>query len=331
MGQIRPARRPLLASSRGLGLDEALARLVFLGTPAGAAAVLAALAAAGHDLVLVVSRPDRRRGRGGLVTASPVKAAATALGLEVTDRLDQVLEVEADLGVVVAFGRLIPAGILEHLPMVNLHFSLLPRWRGAAPVERAILAGDAETGVCLMALEEGLDTGPVYDRRRVAVGADETAGELAARLVDLGTEMLVEHLAGGVGSLGPASPQVGQPTYAAKLEPGEMQLDWSRPAVELARVVRLGRAWTTAGGRRLLVRRARVAAPAVTGAGQPGAAEPGAAGQGGGQPGALAGAVVTTGDGALELIEVQPEGRPPMDASAWLRGTRLGPDPVLGR
>ncbi|MEO7442120.1 MAG: methionyl-tRNA formyltransferase, partial [Acidimicrobiales bacterium] len=123
---------------------------------------LEALLSAGHEVALVVSNPDRRRGRGSALVPSPVKAAAVSAGLAVTDRVDDVLAVGAQLGVVVAFGRLIKPHVLDVVEMVNLHFSLLPRWRGAAPVERAILAGDAETGVCLMRLEAGLDTGPVH-------------------------------------------------------------------------------------------------------------------------------------------------------------------------
>ncbi len=146
-----------------------MARLAYLGTPEMAVPPLRALAVAGHDVALCVTRPDRRRGRGGRVTPSPVRAAATELGIRVTDDMDAVADVGADLAVVVAYGRIIPARLLEHLLMVNLHFSLLPRWRGAAPVERAILAGDTETGVCLMKVDEGLDTGPVYATRTIAL------------------------------------------------------------------------------------------------------------------------------------------------------------------
>ena len=131
---------------------------------------LEALLAAGHDVRLVVTQPDRKRGRGGALVPSPVKVAAQRHGLAVTDRVDDVLDAGVELGVVVAFGKLVKAHVLDAVPMVNLHFSLLPRWRGAAPVERAILAGDEETGVCLMALDPGLDTGPVHDCVRTAIG-----------------------------------------------------------------------------------------------------------------------------------------------------------------
>ena len=155
---------------------------------------------------------------------------------------------------VVAFGRLIKPHVLERLPMVNVHFSLLPRWRGAAPVERAILAGDAETGVCLMALEEGLDTGPVYACVRVPIGPEETADELRGRLVAAGTDPARRAPATG---LGDPAPQVGEPTYASKVDADELHIDWSRPADELHRLVRVGRAWTTFRGQRLRVLRAR--------------------------------------------------------------------------
>jgi len=237
-----------------------------------------------------------------------VKAAAQELGIAVTDRVDDVLDVGAELGVVVAFGKLVKPHVLDVLPMVNLHFSLLPRWRGAAPVERAILAGDVETGVDLMQLEEGLDTGPIYAEERVAIDPDESVDELRSRLVAVGTEMLVHHLSAG---LGEPRPQVGEPTYAAKLDPAEHELDWSRPAGELHRVVRLGRAWTTFRGKRLKVLAAR---PVPDG--------PGA--------GTVEGVVVGTGDGGLELVTVQPEGKGPQDAAAWRNGARPGPGERLG-
>ncbi|MEY2443834.1 MAG: methionyl-tRNA formyltransferase, partial [Ilumatobacteraceae bacterium] len=153
-------------------------RLVFLGTPDMAVPPLRALVAAGFDVVLVVTRPDKRRGRGSQLMASPVKAAAIELGLPVSHTVDDVVGSAAELGVVVAFGQLIKPHVLDAVPMVNLHFSLLPRWRGAAPVERALLAGDQQTGVCLMQLEAGLDTGPVFRCEAVPIGASTTGAEL---------------------------------------------------------------------------------------------------------------------------------------------------------
>lgn len=272
---------------------------------------LRALVDAGHEVALVVTRPDKRRGRHEPPRPSPVKAVALELGLPVSHRAEDVVGAGAELGVVVAFGRIIKADVLAHLPLVNAHFSLLPRWWGAAPVERAILAGDTTTGVCLMAIDEGLDTGPVYRCEEVAVGPDETAPELRARLATLAAGMLVDALAHG---LGPARPQEGPATYADKIEPVDLYLDWQRGATELHRVVRLGRAWTTWRGRRLLVLAAQVADPPA----------------GGGQPGRLVGDVVATGAGGLRLVTVQPEGRGPMTAADWLRGARPGTAERLG-
>lgn len=264
-------------------------------------------------MALVVTQPDKRRGRGGAMVASPVKAAAIELGLPVSHRVADVIDTGADLGVVVAFGKLIRPPVLAAVPMVNVHFSLLPRWRGAAPVERAILAGDAETGVCLMELEAGLDTGPVLGRRVVAIGADETADELRSRLAEEGTELLLSYLRASV-SAGVA--QVGEATYAAKIDPAERQLDWTEPAVQLHRRVRVGRAWTTLRGRRLGVVRTSLPADPV--------AVPAAVGPG--EILAGVGVVVGTGQGVLTLLEVQPEGRAAMAAGAWANGAR----PVAG-
>src|SRR5580704_18592186 len=155
-----------------------MARLAYLGTPQLAVPPLRALVDAGHDVVLCVTRPDRRRGRGGQTTPSPVKAAADERGIAVSHDMDDLAAARVELAVVVAFGRIIPARLLHELTMVNLHFSLLPRWRGAAPVERAILAGDEETGVCLMKVEEGLDSGPVYSRRTVPIDDEVTLDAL---------------------------------------------------------------------------------------------------------------------------------------------------------
>ena len=282
-------------------------RLAYLGTPEAAVPPLRALVDAGHEIAVVVSQADKKRGRGGALVPSPVKAAALELGLPVSARVLDVVDAGVELGVVVAFGRLIKPDVLERVPMINVHFSLLPRWRGAAPVERAILAGDTETGVDIMQLEEGLDTGPVYASQRVAIGPEETADELRARLVDIGTGMLVDILDG---PLPQPVPQEGDPTYAAKLEPSELRIDWSRTAEEIARVVRLGTAWTTFRGARLRILRARPA-PGVL------------------QPGAIDGLTVGTTHGVLELVEVQPEGKARQPASAWRNGARLQPDEQL--
>jgi methionyl-tRNA formyltransferase len=298
-------------------------RLVFFGTPDDAVPALDALHAADHELALVVTQPDRRRGRGTEPGPSPVKAAAAELGLPVltpersSEVVDEIAASGAELGVVVAFGQLLPEALLAALPggFVNVHFSLLPRWRGAAPVERAMLAGDAETGVCIMALEAGLDTGPVYARTTTPIGSHETAGELRARLVTLGTDLLVATLP-VVPTTSPR-PQVGEPTYAEKLTVEEFELDWEQSAIDLARVVRSGNprpgAWTMDHGSRLKIWRARPLSASVD--------EP---------PGTVFGHTrVATGEGALELVEVQPEGRRVMAANAWLAGRRA-PTKLLG-
>ena len=269
-------------------------RVAYLGTPALAVPPLQALVAAGIQVALVVSQPDRRRGRGSALVPSPVKQAALDLGLPVSDVVADVVDVGVELGVVVAFGRLISVPVLEAVPMVNLHFSLLPRWRGAAPVERAILAGDPCTGVDLMVVEEGLDTGGIYRRVVVPIAADDTLDELRGRLVQEGTTILVEELQRG---LGEPAPQVGEATYAAKIAPEELHLRWTEPAAALHRVVRLGGAWTTHEGKRLKVWRSLV-------------------------PPLGDGPLVAAGDGPVELVEVQPEGKGRMPASAWANGAR---------
>jgi methionyl-tRNA formyltransferase len=305
-----------------------VARLAFLGTPDMAVPPLRALAGAGHDIALCITRPDRKRGRGGALTPSPVKQAALELGLPVSHSMEDVAAAGVELAVVVAYGRIIPADLLERVPMVNLHFSLLPRWRGAAPVERAILAGDVETGVCLMKVEAGLDTGPVYARRVVAIGPDVDLTALRHELVAVGSDLLVDELAGGLAALPTPEPQHGEPTIAAKLSAEDLHLRWPDEALQLHRVVRLGKAWTTFRGKRLGVLKA---VPVGLGV------EPGVEPVGGadaGPPGTLVvtpgGISVVTGAGMLQLEEVQPESRSPMSAVEWARGARLSVEERLG-
>mgnify|MGYP000165044527 CR=1 FL=1 len=279
-------------------------RLVYLGTPEASVPPLAALHDAGHDVALVVTNPDRRRGRGRSTSPSPVKAAALERGLPVAHSVDDVLALDPQptLGVVVAYGAIIRPHVLAAVPMVNLHFSLLPRWRGAAPVERAILAGDDRTGVDLMEVAEGLDTGGIHARRELMIGPDESAAELRTRLVAAGTELLVDALAD---ELPAARPQAGEATYAAKIGPDDLAIDWDAPSVVIHRQVRVGGAWTTLDGARFKVWRTSLT---PTGAG----------------------IVHPTGDGEIELLEVQPAGRPAMAATAGANGARWSDDRRLG-
>ncbi len=279
-----------------------MSRLVYFGSPELAVPPLNTLLDAGHEIALVVSKPDARRGRGGVTTPSPVKAAAQEAGIPTTEDPEDALHVGAEFGVVVAYGRLLSPRLVAGLPMVNLHFSLLPRWRGAAPVERAILEGDEETGVCLMAIEEGLDTGGVYRTSSLPIG-QQTLEELQTALVELGCVQLREALTNGLASLGPAVPQVGEATYAKKIKPSEYELDLSRPAAELLRTIRLGRAWVLDGTKRLRILQATLKSGDLA-------------------PGEVQGITVGTGAQLLELGDVQPEGRGRMDAASWSRGRR---------
>jgi methionyl-tRNA formyltransferase len=289
-------------------------RLVFLGTPEMAVAPLRALHAAGHDVVLVVTQPDKRRGRGGGTSPSPVKAVAIELGIPVSHAVDDVITAGAELGVVVAFGRLIKPHVLDAVPMINVHFSMLPRWRGAAPVERAILAGDAETGVCIMAVDVTLDTGAIYAAAAVPIAENDSADDLRERLVDVGTRLLVDVV--GRDPLPTPTPQVGDPTYADKFSPEEWELDWSTPAVQVGRWVRAGHAWTTFRGKRLRVLAGTIVdVPTDVPA-------PGALGEDG--------ATVGAGSGGVHLERVQPEGRGPMSWRDFANGARPEPGEVFG-
>lgn len=289
--------------------DGGPARIVYLGSPEIAVAPLEALVDAGHDVALVVTNPDSRQGRGRTLAPTPVKAAALQLGLEVTHDIDDVLDVGADFGVVVAYGHIIRDHILDVLPLLNIHFSLLPRWRGAAPLEWAILSGDETTGVCLMQIVAALDEGPVFARRDVSVGSS-SLDELRTTLTQLSCELLVTELDRGLGA---PEPQVGEPTHARKLNRDDHELDFGRTAVELDRVVRLGRAFTSVDERRLGVVAAHVAAEA-----------------GPGQPGELHGDRVSTVDGCLVLETVQPAGKKPMAFRDWINGARVPDGTRLG-
>jgi methionyl-tRNA formyltransferase len=273
-------------------------RLVYLGTPEIAVPPLRALVEAGHDIIGVITQPDKKRGRGGSLSPSPVKAAATELGIPVghdPEEVRRAVDDGAELGVVVAYGRIIKPHLLDAIPMVNLHFSLLPRWRGAAPVERAILAGDRETGVCLMRVEEGLDTGGVYVREVVPITDSTTADDLRTELVAIGSRLLVDVVSKPVAEwIDGAVPQAGEPVYAAKLDKAEFEIDWSQPVDQIRRLVNVGGAWTTFRDQRLKIHVANVV------------------------------------DGRLVPTIVQPEGRPRLGFDDWRNGAQPTTDELFG-
>ncbi|MGH3733228.1 MAG: methionyl-tRNA formyltransferase [Acidimicrobiales bacterium] len=280
-------------------------RLVFLGTPEAAVPALDALIDVGHDVALVITRLDRRRGRGGEMSPSPVKAAALRHGLAISHRLGDVVEVDAQRGVVVAYGAIIPEAILEQVPMLNVHFSLLPRWRGAAPVQRAILEGDGETGVSIISLESTLDTGPVHLERRIPIG-DDDAEELTGRLAALGAQALVDVLA-SPDLLADAIPQIGEATYAEKLSAETYRLLPTMSQDRAWRTVRVGHAYFFLGSKRIRVLEATANS------------EPTPAGS---VARSAQGVVLGVSDGALDLTSVRPEGGKSMSGLAWWSGLR---------
>ncbi|MBC6941752.1 MAG: methionyl-tRNA formyltransferase [Xanthomonadales bacterium] len=301
-------------------------RLVFAGTPEFALPSLHACLASGAQVVAVYTQPDRPAGRGRQLAASPVKQAALAAGLVVeqpptlrdADARARLAAHAPDLIVVVAYGLILPRAVLA-LPRLgcwNVHASLLPRWRGAAPIQRAILAGDAETGVDLMQMEAGLDTGPVLLEARTPIGAEDTGGSLHDRLAALGAQLLGEALARV--QCGQALPARAQPDsgieYAHKLDKAEARLDWHEPAVLLARKVRAFDPWPVAEAL-LEGERVRIwSAQAV----------PGAAGAAPGSVVAASaeGIEVATGDGRLRIRELQREGGRRISARDWLNARR---------
>ncbi len=232
-------------------------RIVFAGTPEFSVPALDALASAGHALQAVYTQPDRPAGRGRVVGAGPVKRRALELGLDVqqpvtlkvSGAIAQLASYRADLMVVVAYGLLLPQAILDvpRLGCLNIHGSLLPRWRGAAPIHRAILAGDARTGVTIMQMDAGLDTGPMLLTRATGIGARETCGELHDRLAQLGAEAVVEAIEDWTaGRIAPVAQPTEGVTYAAKIRKEEAVIDWSQSAVSIARQVRAFNPWPVA-------------------------------------------------------------------------------------
>ena len=295
-------------------------RTVYLGTSEFAVAVLERLSATPHRPVLVVTRPDRPRGRGRRLQPPPVAERAALLGVEVIQPDDvngeearaAIAAAEPETVLICAYGALVKEPLLSDHDMLNVHPSLLPRWRGAAPIERAIEAGDEETGVTIMRPTAELDAGPICLQRAEAIQPDDDYGSLAQRLAALGGELLIEAL-----DTQPAfreQPEQGV-TYAEKIAPGDRLLDPGRPADELEHRVRaltphIGPYVELADGERLGVRRAALAA-----------------GVDDVDPGALeereSRLLYGASPGALDLLEVQPPGKRPMDASAWLRGNRV--------
>ncbi|MFV2053988.1 methionyl-tRNA formyltransferase [Aliiroseovarius sp. YM-037] len=293
-------------------------RVVFMGTPDFSVSALDALVEAGHQVVCAYSQPPRPAGRGKKDRPSPVQARAEALGilvrhptsLKTADAQAEFAALGADIAVVVAYGLILPQAILDapKRGCLNIHASLLPRWRGAAPIHRAIMAGDAETGVCIMQMDAGLDTGDVLLRRSVPIGAEETTGDLHDRLSALGAEAIVDTLA-TIDDLTPKPQPDDGVTYASKIDKAEARIDWSVPAAEVDRKIRgmspFPGAWCEVDGERIKLLRSRV----VDQSGKPGQV--------------LRGFTVACGSGAVEITAAQRPGKRVMDAEEFLRGLSL--------
>lgn len=301
-------------------------KVIFAGTPDFAAAALKAVVAAGFEVPLVLTQPDRPKGRGMQLQPSPVKQAASALGLQVAQppglRDEAVQEMlrahDADVMVVAAYGLLLPQAVLDipRFGCLNIHASLLPRWRGAAPIQRALEAGDGETGVCIMQMDAGLDTGAVLSRHVYAIGPNDTAQTVHDALAAIGAAAVVSDLQHYAQRVPQPQPEEGV-IYAHKLSKAEAELDWSLPAAVLERKIRafnpVPGAWTDYGGKPLKIWSAGLA-------------------EGRGRAGTVLRAdaeavVVACGEGALALCEVQPAGAKRMAAAAFAAGYR----PVVGQ
>ena len=295
-------------------------RVTFMGTPDFAVPVLDALVAAGHDVACTYSQPPRPAGRGKHDRPSPVQVRSEALGLSVqsprslrdTAAQADFAALGADVAIVVAYGLILPSAILDAPPRgcLNVHASLLPRWRGAAPIHRAVMGGDAETGVCIMRMEAGLDTGPVLLREAVPIGETDTMGDLHDRLSALGARLTVDALA-QLDVLTAQPQREDSATYAAKIDKAEAIIDWSRSAPEIARRINglspFPGAFVSRDGARLKLLRACI----LNGSAPTGRVD------------GSDGLVVGTGAGRVALLEVQPAGRGPMAAGEWRRGARI--------
>ena len=301
-------------------------RVVFMGTPDFSVPVLDALAEAGHEIVCVYCQPPRPAGRGKKERPSPVQTRAEALGLPVrhptslrnADAQADFAALRADVAVVVAYGLILPQPVLDAPARgcLNIHASLLPRWRGAAPIHRAIMAGDSRSGVCIMQMDAGLDTGPVLSRAEIGIGPEETTGDLHDRLSALGAAEIVKALA-GIDDLTPQPQPDAGVTYAEKIDKAEARIDWTRPAVEVDRQIRglspFPGAWTTLEGERLKLLGSRLA-------------------QGDGPPGRVLRAPlrVTCGEGAVELLRLQRAGKGVQTAEVFLNGAPISEGTILG-
>lgn len=292
-----------------------------MGTPEFSVPVLEALAEA-HEVVCAYTQPPRPAGRGKKLRPSPVQARAEALGIEVRhpkslkSDIDQAdfAALNADVAVVVAYGLILPQAVLDAPARgcLNIHASLLPRWRGAAPIHRSIMAGDAQTGVCIMQMEAGLDTGPVLLREALDIGATETTGALHDRLSVMGARLITEALDRLPDLVPEAQPSDGV-TYAHKIDKAEAAVDWTRPAAEVAHHINglspFPGAFVMRGETRLKLLQARALEDAMS-------AVPGTL---------LEGPIVACGTGAVELLEVQPAGKGRMTAASWINGAGLKP------
>lgn len=298
-------------------------RLIYFGTPQEAVLPLVSLEAE-HEILCVVTSEDKPRGRGQKVSPTPVKKAAQELGLQVVHTPEEAIPFISDkktLGVVVGFGKIIKQPVLDALDLINIHFSLLPRWRGAAPVERAILAGDKKTGVCLMKIEASLDTGAIYAQAEIDIDSIHTAETLKAELVELGIDLLLETLKADLADLPVPKLQTGAPTWAEKITPADLELNLSLSAEELLKKIRVGRAWIKleelgiSVSKQLKIRSAELAHSAESA-----------------HDNEMNGSkcyekdgeiyISTSSNQSLKLINVQPEGKKVMPAMDWYRGQR---------
>lgn len=307
-------------------------RIVFMGTPDFSVAALDAVVDAGHEILCVYCQPPRPAGRGQKARPSPVQARAEALDLTVRTPVSlkgaaeqaAFSSLDADIGVVVAYGLILPQPILDAPGhgCINIHASLLPRWRGAAPIQRAILAGDGETGVTIMQMDAGLDTGPMLASEKIGIGAQMTAGGLHDALAELGARLAVETLAAiEAGTATPVDQPEAGVTYAHKIDKAEARIDWTATAHSVDRQVRAFAPWPGAwfelSGQRIKILEAEVVPAAVV--------------EGSGQHTSAPGTVlddrltVACGDGAIRILRLQRQGKSPASAEEFLRGFRVAP------